>query len=274
MEKVGFRVPKVYCAKQFMQSDFLLVMEKVQSVPYYRCAPPWVTPDAAQIEVMERILRHIAKFHASFWEDPDTKKFFSPSSFGRAQAPLFMTQLIVSDPKWKEAIAEYIPADFDLERLCKACFNATKYQMAGPHTLIHGDLRLANFLWESVPGTTEPSPVLIDWQLCSLGKVGSDIGPLMVWELPSEVRRAVEIRLLEVYLEELHKNGVPETFTFDNLFKQYKVGIAMRAFTKVAIGTQDFEKMDDNEKKELGVFLKNTLVAIQDLSVTEVLESL
>ena len=97
------------------------------------------------------------------------------------------------------------------DRMTKASIKACYISKAPPHTIIHGDLRLSNFLWERLPGSSEPTPVLLDWQLACRGKPGADLGPLLCWDLPVQTRREHERRLLDMYLAEMYRCGLPPT---------------------------------------------------------------
>jgi hypothetical protein len=85
-----------------------------------------------------------------------------------------------------------------------------------PLTLVHGDYRLSNTLWKK----DNPEPIVIDWQLVMRGKrlPNNTISPiglgildfthLICLDLPSQIRKEHDIRLLRLYLAELKASGV------------------------------------------------------------------
>ena len=65
---------------------------------------------------------------------------------------------------------EFFVPGLDMFRLTRAAVKGPVFARTLPQTILHGDIRLSNYLWEKNPGASEPSPVLLDWQLVSRGK--------------------------------------------------------------------------------------------------------
>lgn len=86
-----------------------------------------------------------------------------------------------------------------------------------PHTLIHGDVHLANWYV-----TGEGRMGLLDWQCVSRGHWSHDLAYALTAILDIEQRRAWERDLLERYRERLHEFGAP-TVSFDHeLWPNYR----------------------------------------------------
>lgn len=73
-------------------------------------------------------------------------------------------------------------------------------------TLVHGDYRLDNLLFETTDEGIRVAAV--DWQTLSLGCGGQDLAYLLGNSSPTEQRRAHEPRMLEIYREEMARHGV------------------------------------------------------------------
>lgn len=75
--------------------------------------------------------------------------------------------------------------------------------------LIHGDYRLDNMLFD-IHGGDEPLAIL-DWQTVRLGDGMTDIGYFLGCGIGSELRRAHEDELLDLYCEEMSRRGAATT---------------------------------------------------------------
>lgn len=73
-------------------------------------------------------------------------------------------------------------------------------------TLVHGDYRLDNLMFESTPDGVEVAAV--DWQTLSVACGGQDLAYLLGNGSPPEQRRAHEARMLEAYREAMAEHGV------------------------------------------------------------------
>ena len=91
---------------------------------------------------------------------------------------------------------------------------------SGVKCLIHGDFRLDNMLF-GVCGGAEAIAVL-DWQTVAVGNALTDLGYFMGCGIGSELRRAHEDELLELYCAEMTARGVP--LTVQGIWDDYCIG--------------------------------------------------
>jgi hypothetical protein len=97
----------------------------------------------------------------------------------------------------------------------------------GPHTLVHGDLRLDNVLFEDhSPGPSDPTAVAMDWQLAARGRGPYDLAFFAAGSLEPDVRRLIEPALLAAYHRELIAAGVRD-YAPDDVERDYRRGLVM-----------------------------------------------
>lgn len=77
----------------------------------------------------------------------------------------------------------------------------------GPHTLVHGDLRLDNVLVGPGPGGDQRATV-VDWQTIAIGVGMEDLAYFVGSALVPEARRAAEAQLVDRYHRGLVEGGV------------------------------------------------------------------
>ncbi len=75
-----------------------------------------------------------------------------------------------------------------------------------PYTLLHGDYRVDNLLFEANPADARVT--VLDWQNLGIGAGVSDAAYLIGGSLPIEIRRSREAELMRVYLDALTAGGV------------------------------------------------------------------
>ncbi len=75
--------------------------------------------------------------------------------------------------------------------------------------ITHGDYRLDNMLFD-IRGGAEPLAV-VDWQTCVTGAGTSDLGYLLGTGLGTDLRRAHEDELIDLYCAEMTRLGVPRS---------------------------------------------------------------
>lgn len=90
----------------------------------------------------------------------------------------------------------------------------------GTKSLIHGDFRLDNMLFD-IQGGAEPIAVL-DWQTVALGNGLTDVGYFLGCGIGSTLRRAHEDELLALYCDEMSRRGV--TMNRAEIWDDYRIG--------------------------------------------------
>jgi len=182
----------------------------------------WLVPEGDTVVPFDqhrRFLDHLAALHAAFWgwEDdlgllgPDRRyAWFAPGPMreeaarpGAAVVPGLAVQGWDRLPGLAPAMAEAIFA----VHLDPAAFLAALD--AGPHTLVHGDVKLAN-LGSRPDGAT----VMIDWALPGRASPGYDLA----WYLAMNSARLPESKedVVDAYRDALEREGVATGGWFDD----------------------------------------------------------
>ncbi|MFO6446064.1 phosphotransferase [Erythrobacter sp. NE805] len=106
--------------------------------------------------------------------------------------------------------------------LCEefAALNAATERRSAPVSLVHGDFRLDNLLFDIRGGAEEIA--VLDWQTLTLGNGLTDIGYLLGCGIGNELRRAHEGELLDLYCAEMTARGVP--LTRKGVWRDYVTG--------------------------------------------------
>jgi aminoglycoside/choline kinase family phosphotransferase len=172
--------------------------------------PDMAAPSVDDVEVA---VRHLAPFHARWWNHPRLRELEflrypgSPANEvflaqGRAAfemaLPAAREQFGSEFPATLVTVAEYLLANFDtvLE---------TRQQDQGSTTLVHGDYHPGQLFYESERGGRF---AVFDWQTVGAGSGGDDLARIIVTGLTSEQREASDGRLIELYHSLLVEHGV------------------------------------------------------------------
>jgi hypothetical protein len=90
----------------------------------------------------------------------------------------------------------------------------------GPKSIVHGDFRLDNMLFDIKGGAEEIA--VLDWQTVAAGNPLTDIGYFLGTGIGDELRRAHEGELLDLYCAEMTARGVP--LSRDAIWDDYVLG--------------------------------------------------
>ena len=109
---------------------------------------------------------------------------------------------------WRERYADTLEPEF--MQLCEAVAEHTSSffttEAAAPVSLVHGDFRLDNMLFD-IKGGAEPIAVL-DWQTVTIGNPMTDIGYFLGCGIGDDLRSQHEDRLIDLWLSEMAARGV------------------------------------------------------------------
>jgi aminoglycoside/choline kinase family phosphotransferase len=92
---------------------------------------------------------------------------------------------------------------------------------AGPSTIVHGDYRLDNLLFDPSPGGVPVT--VVDWQTCTHGPALNDVAYFIGAGLLPDVRRDVEDDLVRGYHAKLIAAGVTD-YSWDACWHDYRRG--------------------------------------------------
>lgn len=165
-------------------------------------------------------LRHLAVFHAAWWEHPRLRVM--------DWLPVFDEQAEDNQEKYAQAwemflekVGNLVPDDIVPlgAKLRHHIVAVKRYLGQHPQTFLHGDFHLNNLLFDSTPG--ERTLAVIDWQVCFRGRAMRDLAYFLVTALPPDRRRAHEMDLLKLYHTILTEYGVEE-YSFEQCLYDYR----------------------------------------------------
>jgi aminoglycoside/choline kinase family phosphotransferase len=224
--------------------------------------------DGLAVARAELALRELAGLHAPLWDAPGLDAITFVQDVAASLRPLYL---------------EIVPALFDafLERYGDLATPTARGVVEwlrprlgtyfegreGPQTVVHGDYRSDNLLFDGRGG--EVPLAVVDWQTVAHGSGALDAAYLLTTSLTTDVRRAEERRLLAVYLERLGELGVADV-GFDALFDDY-VWHAFQGIVMLVCASMIVARTDRGD----GMFLtmiERISAAVEDLDARRALE--
>ena len=211
------RTPVVYHADIDVESaSFVLLLEDLapgrQGDQLAGCSP-----EVAAIAVGE-----LVRLHAPRWADPSLGEI--PWLARDAEAgQQFMLMLL---PTLWAGFRDRYGADLgrEVHTAGDALFNRLEDYLSAdtsPQTIVHGDYRLDNLLFDPTPGGVPVA--VVDWQTCTLGNALNDVAYFLGAGLLPEHRRAVEEDLVRTYHRDLVAAGVGG-YDWDRCWHDYRRG--------------------------------------------------
>ena len=211
---VPMRVPKVYAALiDETGCDFILLFEDLGPARVGNQLQSCTLVEA-EAAVREAALLHAATDGLALldedWLLPDlAARDWIVGAYPGAQALFRERYAGQIEPEYLE-ICELLSAH------CSAWFDFTP----STRCITHGDYRLDNMLFD-IRGGAEPLAV-VDWQTCVTGGGTSDLGYLLGTGIGTELRRAHEVDLIDLYCEEMTRLGVPRNRA--DIWNDYRIG--------------------------------------------------
>jgi aminoglycoside phosphotransferase (APT) family kinase protein len=239
--------------------DFLLLLEDLTDV---HVGDEVAGCTAAEAEL---VIRHIAEFHARWWESPLLEKLdWMPD----VNAPVQKSAVPAYEQTWEPFLANFgaalSPAMHDLCARMKDHVGTLLDQLApAPRTILHGDWRLDNIFFGD--GTI----AAIDWQISTKGRGAFDVGYFLSSCIEADVRRAEEERLVRLWWE-IASDGGKGGYSFDDAWTDYRRSVLFsNAYTVIGIGS-----LDAANERGMALFqawLRRRSAAIEELKAGDLL---
>lgn len=175
------------------------------------------TVDEARIAVGE-----LVRLHAPRWDDP-TLADMEWLHRDKATNQQFMAALLPMlwdgfQDRYRDVMA---PEVSEAGAILFAGLNGYLLDDSRPWTIIHGDYRLDNLLFDPTPGGTPIA--VVDWQTVTDGPALSDVAYFVGAGLDAETRRSVEDDLVRGYHAGLIDAGIGE-YGWDRCWHDYRRG--------------------------------------------------
>ncbi len=261
---LGLRVPSPYVAEIDPAGvPFVLVLEDVTGARLVDQL------EGASRADCETVLTALAALHADFWESPkldslDWLPAWNNDAYKGAQA--------LGVANWDAFVANWSAKVSDRVLGWVGALTPRYADMLdwwvtqGNATFAHVDSRLENFLFDVA---TEQVTVL-DFQLSTRHVGAYDVSYFLAQSVSTDNRRAWEHDLLDHYHAALLANGVPETYTRDRLYRDFRFCLLQQAWAQLAVA--DLDPGNDRGRALLDAFVTRSFEAADDHDSGELLD--
>jgi aminoglycoside/choline kinase family phosphotransferase len=211
------RTPAVYYADiDVATASFVLLLEDMapaeQGDQLRGC-----TAETAKVAVDE-----LVRLHAPRWADPSLASLDWLHRDREAQRAFFLSLLPAA---WNGFCGRYAGAlDPDVLVAGGALFSRLDAYLDtadAPRTIVHGDYRLDNLLFDPAPGGVPVT--VVDWQTCMHGPAMHDVAYFIGAAMPADRRRDAETALVDGYYAGLVAAGV-DGYAWDRCWRDYRRG--------------------------------------------------
>lgn len=211
------RTPELYYADiDVSTASFVLLLEDMAP------AQQGDQLEGCSVETAEVAVNELVRLHAPRWDDPALASLEWLHRDRAAQQEFLMMLLPALWDGFRQRYAAELGAD--VHAAGDALFGRLgEYLMAdsGPWTIVHGDYRLDNLLFDPTP---DGVPVtVVDWQTCTHGSALQDVAYFIGAGMRPDERRAVEAELVRSYHAGLLAAGVGD-YHWDQCWRDYRRG--------------------------------------------------
>lgn len=192
------------------------------------------------VEDAEMAVRHLAPFHAKWWNHRQLLGLEFLHYPGSAGEGAFMAQgrvaLASALPVARARFGPGLPDTLVVltERLLENfdALAAVRSRFQDSVTLVHGDYHPGQLFFPSERGGRF---AVFDWQTVHAGNGGDDLARIIATGLTSEQRQAHDARLIELYHELLIEHGVRE-FDLERCQQSFRAGLLMTLALNIIAG--------------------------------------
>lgn len=178
--------------------------------------------DGCTAEVAEVAVAELVRLHAPRWDDPSICELDWLHGNPDEGRQFMLAVLPVLWKGFRDRYAADLPSH--VHRAGDILFGRLDaYLDSGPdaRTIVHGDYRLDNLLFDPTPGGTPIA--VVDWQTCSVGPALHDVAYFIGAGLHEDERRRVEEDLVRRYHQELAAAGV-DGYGWHRCWRDYRRG--------------------------------------------------
>jgi Ecdysteroid kinase-like family len=218
----------------------------------------------ATLDQAERAVDTLARFHAAWFEQPRLRELEWMPGIDDPQVLSLAPMFEIGWPMFLERFGSTIPER--CLRWCEQFIGGIPEWVAShfddPITLVHGDYRLDNLFFAE-----DGSVAVIDWQLSMRAPGQTDLVYFCANNLTVPMRREHERTLIERYVTELHRLGVPsEAVTLEAVWQGYREGIMFYA-ASFGASLLTIDPANDRGVALFEALVHRTFTALDDLDV-------
>lgn len=241
---------------------FVLVIE---DLGHMRAMPQSVGVDAARAH---HAIRQLAGLQGRFWEATDEPGLSACGDFlNRRESRIMQTVYLLTLPAALDRFGNLFTAETRRLALRFGLRIAAHFAAlsTGPKTMVHGDFRADNMLFEE--GGQGDGPAFIDWQCFGIGCGMYDVAFFLGTSVTSDVRRRIERDVLGEYHDKVCRSGV-ENYTVEDCWRSYRQNM-LGALMPMVIGCGALDMSNPELMKQTEELLGRVLAAIEDLDSWE-----
>jgi hypothetical protein len=265
---VGIATPFAYGAEYEEDSGYFILL--LEDLGRYRSISQH---DSCSLTEGKSAVQTLAKLHSKWWEsdriyESDWLRNFSDDEFLSGISDVYNNSL----EKFLEIGDNYFAAGYEsvARKFGESFLEVMGHFGKGPVTLMHGDFRLGNLLFDDREGATDPV-YAFDWQLAGRGKGVIDLAYFVGWSFSNQDRQRHEKQLLADYYDSIIDLGVTNYSS-----EEFNVDVRVGAFRLMHIATLGIANMGQQmqETDEGNQFIKtlcNRLQFLVDWNCDEVI---
>jgi aminoglycoside/choline kinase family phosphotransferase len=255
--RLSVRVPKAYAADIAPNGvDFILLFEDLGPA---RGGDQLVGCTVADARAA---IRQAAALHAPSWNNAEliATEWLQPKPAALARrAELYCAAQAV----FRERHADVLEPE--LMSVCEELNEVVAKSIAcesHPRSLVHGDFRLDNMLFDIKGGAEEIA--VLDWQTVAIGNGFADVGYFLGSGIGDRLRRDHETGLLDLYCSEMTRRGVP--LTRAEIWDDYVVG-GLRGIVNAVISAANVKRSKRGDACFLSMARGGCALALQHNSI-------
>ena len=237
---------------------FVLVIEDLGHMRGIRQS---VGVDAARAR---NAIQQLAGLQGRFWETADEPALSACGEFlSTGQRRIMQTVYLLTFPAALDRFGDLFTAETRRLALRFGFRIAAHFAAlsAGPKTLVHGDFRADNLLFDE--GGQENGLALIDWQGCGIGCGMYDVAFFLGTSVTSDVRRRIERDVLGEYHAIVSRVSAGN-YTAEDCWRSYRQNM-LGTLMPMVIGSGALDMSDPELVKQTKELLSRVLTAIEDL---------
>ncbi len=195
-------------------------------------------PGMPSVEEVEAVVRHLAPFHAKWWNHPRLRELAFLRYPGSPADGAFMAQaraaLTAALPAARERFSSELPQTLVTlaERLLgnfDALLQMRLQRFQGMATLVHGDCHPGQIFFPAERGGRF---AVFDWQTVSAGSGADDLARIIVTGMSGEEQEASGPRLFDLYHALLVEHGVTG-YDVEQRWDAYRLGVLTSAVMNI-----------------------------------------
>lgn len=255
-KQIGVRVPKTFAAEVNEDgSEFILLFEDLKPKRIGNQL------NSCSFEDAKNAILQAAALHAPSWKNNKILNlhWLHPNKNAKEQVSSLYPK---AQAVFKERYSEALEPEF--MKVCNELAECeTWFERGNPElSLIHGDFRLDNMLFNILNGEEEIG--ILDWQTVSVGHPMTDIGYFLGCGIGDQLRRRHEDQLLDIYCREMGARGVP--LRRNEIWNDYVIG-ALHGVSTAVFSSAFVERTERGDANFLSMARGACALALQHKSL-------